>query len=370
MDALDLVITSLGMVSSVGRDVVMACAAIRAGIACAQPLTYFEALDEASQEMEPVTGHPIRGLTEGFTLIGRWLLLARACVADLIHQGALPDATHASFWHATGIRVVTPYHGDERFGVEASDAAPSREPIRRAYLQPLLEALRLPIDERNADLLCQGPSGAIQSIHEASGWMEARGLERMLVIAADSYCDPLTLEWLAGYRRLKAPENPQGLMPGEAGACFLLESAASARRRSPSMCFAIASAAIRVEQNHFFSRKPNTGIALAEALEETLAGAMPRAPFAGCMVSDLNGENWRANEWGYARIRLAQWFAEGPSLMLPAVSLGDTGAASGAGSVCVAARALARGYARGAQILVVSSSERGHVGAMCLSMKG
>ncbi|MCY1044802.1 hypothetical protein OV208_26035 [Corallococcus sp. bb12-1] len=367
---MDIVITSLGMVSSVGRDVVTTCAAIRAGIVCAQPLTYFDVLDETSQEMEPITGHPVRGLTEGFTIIGRWLRLARACVADLLHQGALPDATDAAFWRLTGLRVVTPYHGDERFGGEASDADASKAPVRLAYLQPLLEALRLPIDERNVDILCQGPAGAVQSIHEAGRWMETRGLDRVLVIAADSYCDPLTMEWLAGDRRLKTPEHPYGLMPGEAGACFLLESAASARRRQPPMCFAVASSAVRMEQNHFFSRKPNTGVALAEALEETLAGAMLQAPFAGSIVSDLNGENWRANEWGYVRIRLDSRLAERLQLMLPASSLGDTGAASGAGSVCVAARALARAYARGAQILVVSSSERGHVGAMCLSMKG
>ncbi|RYZ41455.1 MAG: hypothetical protein EOO71_11925 [Myxococcaceae bacterium] len=367
---MDVVITSLGMVSSVGGDVVTACAAIRAGIVRAQPLTYFEVLDEASQDLEPITGHPVRGLTEGFTIIGRWLRLARACVADLLHQGALPDATHAAFWRATGLRVVVPHLLDDRFGGDANDASASTEPVRLAYLQPLLGALHLPIEERNVDILCLGSTGAIQSIQEASRWLQARGLDRVLVIAADSYCDPLTLEWLAGARRLKTPENPVGLMPGEAGACFLLEAAASARRRKPAMCFPIASAAVRIEQHHLFSRKPNTGVALAEALEETLVGAALEVPFAGSIVSDLNGENWRANEWGYARLRLESRLAAGLHLMLPALSLGDTGAASGAGGVCVAARALARGYARGAQILVVSSSERGHVGAMCLSMKG
>lgn len=366
---MDIVISSLGMVSSVGRDVVTACAAIRAGIVRARPLTYFQVLDETSQEMEPITGHPLRGLTEGFTIIGRWLQLARACVADLLHQGALPDSSHASFWRSTGVLAVTPYHNDDRFGSEASDASSSTEPVRLAYLQPLLDALRLPIDERNADILCLGPAGAIHAIHQASRWMATRGLERLLVIAVDSYCDPLTLEWLAGYRRLKTPENPYGLMPGEAGACFLLESAASARRRQPPMWFATSSVAVRVEQNHFFSRKPNVGVALAESLEETLTGAALKGPFTGSLVSDLNGENWRANEWGYARLRLEQRLAEGFHLILPAISLGDTGAASGAVGVCVAARALARGYARAEQILVVSSSERGHVGAMCLAMK-
>lgn len=366
---MDIIISGLGMVSSVGRDVVTACAAIRAGIVRARPLTYFRVLDETSQEMEPITGHPLRGLTEGFTIIGRWLQLARACVADLRHQGALPGSAHASFWRATGILAVTPYHNDDRFGGEASDASSSTEPIRLAYLRPLLEALRLPIDERNADILCVGPAGAIQAIHQANRWMTPRGLERLIVIAVDSYCDPLTLEWLAGYRRLKTPENPCGLIPGEAGACFLLESTVSAHRRQPSMWLSIPSVTLQAEQNHFFSQKPNLGVTLASCLEETLTGAALKGPFTGSLVLDLNGENWRANEWGYARLRLEQRLAENLHLILPAISLGDTGAASGAVSVCVAARALARGHARADQILVVSSSERGHVGVMCLAMR-
>jgi 3-oxoacyl-[acyl-carrier-protein] synthase-1 len=368
---LEVVVTSLGMVSSVGRDVVTACAAMRAGIVRAQPLTYFQALDETSQEMEPITGHPVRALTEGFTIIGRWLGLARGCVSDLLRQGALPDASDVAFWRSTGVLAVTPYHDDDRFGGEASDdAPPSTEPVRLAYLQPLLEGLGLPIDERNAEVLCLGAAGAVHAIHQASRWMADRGLERLLVIAVDSYCDPLTLEWLLQYRRLKTPEHPQGLMPGEAGACFLLESAASARRRQPPMQLAIVSAAVRMEKDHFFTRKPNLGVALAEALEEVLAGAALKAPFAGSLVSDLNGENWRANEWGYARLRLGQKLAEGLHLVLPATSVGDTGAASGAVGLCVAARALVRGYARAEHVVTVSSSERGQVGAVCLKLKG
>lgn len=363
-------ITSLGMVSSVGQDVVTACAAIRAGIVRARPLPYFQVLDETSQEVGPITGHPVRALTEGFTIIGRWLRLARGCIADLLRQGSLPDASHTSFWGSTGVLAVTPYHDDDRLGGEASDEPSSTEPVRSAYLQPLLEALRLPIDERHAEVLPIGPAGAIHAIHQAARWMEARGLERLLVIAVDSYCDPLTLDWLAGYGRLKTPENPCGLMPGEAGACFLLESAASARRRHPPMRFAISSAAVQVEKNHFFSRKPNLGVALAESLRETVAGAALKGPFEGSLVSDLNGENWRSKEWGHALLRLRPYLGEGLHLMLPATSVGDTGAASGAVNVCVATRALVRGYARAEHILVVSSSERGQVGAVCLKREG
>ncbi len=52
--------------------------------------------------------------------------------------------------------------------------------------------------------------------------------------------------------------------------------------------------------------------------------------------------------------------------MVPAASLGDVGAASGAVARGVTARSFARGYARGPATLIVSSSERGDVGALVL----
>ncbi|MBU8899862.1 hypothetical protein KRR26_30050 [Corallococcus sp. M34] len=289
-------------------------------------------------------------------------------MADLLRQGAIPDRTPTSFWQATGLLVVTPYH-DERFGSEPTEAPSSDEPIRMAYLHPLLAALKLPIDLNNVGLLRQGPAGTIHAISQGSHWMSQRGLERLIVIAADSYCDPLTLDWLMSARRIKTPEVPCGLMPGEAGACLLLETATSARRRNPPMCFPVLGAAVREEPCHFFSRKPNVGAMLAASLAEALGGTARREPFTGSIVSDLNGENWRATEWGYARVRLARSISDALHVMMPATSLGDTGTSSAMVSVCVAAMALRRGYARAEQILVVSSSERGHVGALRLSMK-
>ncbi|NOJ81800.1 hypothetical protein HNV28_26285 [Myxococcus xanthus] len=246
---------------------------------------------------------------------------------------------------------------------DAEDASPSTEPVRLAYLEPLLEALQLPIEERNAEVLCLGHAGALHAIHQAKHWMESHGLERLIVVAVDSYCEPLTLEWLAGHRRLKTLTNPCGLMPGEAGACFLLESTLSARRRQPPMQVGVSSAAVREEHADPGQGGRNPGDVLAGCLAESLAGDIAGGAFGGSLVLDLNGENWRSSEWGYARVRLRDYLRDDVQLMLPATSVGDTGAASGAVNVCVAIRALARGYARSDKVLVASSSERGHVGS-------
>jgi 3-oxoacyl-[acyl-carrier-protein] synthase-1 len=76
------------------------------------------------------------------------------------------------------------------------------------------------------------------------------------------------------------------------------------------------------------------------------------------VVSDLNGERHRAHEWMFAEARalryeglLREW--------TPAEGIGDAGAAMGGVCVGVGAIALARGYARAAEVLVWGASDEG-----------
>lgn len=356
------VITGVGMISSVGRDVAASCAAIRAGVSRPRPLEDFKLLDEDTGELVPVTGHPVRGVTEGFGIVGRWMRLGRACVADLVQHSE--RGSDADFWNRTGLMAIAPYPDSDRFG--ASENSPSVA-VRQAYLEPLRASLKLPLE--HADLLCTGPAGAVEALQRAEGWMAAAALERVLVLAVDSYCDPLTLEWLVKNRRLKTTDEAVGLAPGEAGACFLLEGMSSARQRQARTQVAVEGVAVQLEKHHLRAEGVNVGQALSAALAQTLACcAAPRV--AGDLLSDLNGESWRAAELGYALARSPQRFGEGLRVIAPAVSLGETGAASCAVSICVAVRALLRGYARTERVLIASSSELGHVGTLCLSKAG
>ncbi len=105
---------------------------------------------------------------------------------------------------------------------------------------------------------------------------------------------------------------------------------------------------------------------LATVLQEALETASPDKPFQGDIVCDLNGENWRARELGSAWVRARGRLGEDVRLVAPAESLGETGAASGAVGVCVAVRSLLRRYSRSSQVVLLSSAESGHVGAMVL----
>ena len=74
-------VTGIGMVSSLGLDVVTSCAAARAGIVRAQELDV-QIVDRETQDLVPVVGHVIP-LTQGFTHTGRLLRIAQLALADL-----------------------------------------------------------------------------------------------------------------------------------------------------------------------------------------------------------------------------------------------------------------------------------------------
>ena len=86
------------------------------------------------------------------------------------------------------------------------------------------------------------------------------------------------------------------------------------------------------------------------------------------VYADLDGGTARATDWGHAAVRVEAQVGGLPEvLLLPALSLGNTGAASGAVAICAAARSFVRNYAPGDNILLCSSSETGEVGAALIS---
>ncbi len=86
------------------------------------------------------------------------------------------------------------------------------------------------------------------------------------------------------------------------------------------------------------------------------------------LVSDHNGENYRASELGHAIVRLRadhEAFAA-PLVTYPAASFGDTGAASALLAIVTVVRAFARNHALADTALVLASSDGGLRGAAAI----
>jgi len=360
---MSLAITAMGMVSSVGLDVATTCASIRAGIQRPRDIDYFTVLDAEEQEPKPLTGRPIHGYTDGFTSVGLWLRLAIGSAQDMADRGGLPPAEDAAFWSRTGLIAVTPSLATSRF---ADDRGISEQRIREGFLNPLIASLRWPVQPAMTRVLPIGHAGAIDAIRRSAAAVSNGTLDRVIVIAADSYLDPWSLDWLNQSDRLKSDDNPFGLVPGEAGACFLVESdQARSARTAPVLGYAEGASVAAAEQPRP-PDAPRLGEGLAQAISGCIAAAK-LAPFSGLMITDLNGEPSRAQDWGSARVRVGQDIAEEAALMLPCASLGETGAASGAVAVCLALCALQRGYAGGRHVLIASNSEDGYAASVCVA---
>ncbi len=142
---------------------------------------------------------------------------------------------------------------------------------------------------------------------------------------------------------------------------MLVEPAAGARRREAAVQAVVERVAVDVEPRHFFSDLPSAGEALSRALRGVIT-----APLDGDVVVDLNGELWRAAEWGSTRVRLSSLLRGAASEIVPAMSLGDTGAAGGVGRRVPRRPRLRQGPRLERVVIVVSSSEHGPVGAIAL----
>ncbi|MDA8137276.1 MAG: hypothetical protein M0036_01380 [Desulfobacteraceae bacterium] len=361
MDSLG--ITSIGLISSVGRDAATSCASIRAGISRIGPVEHFPVLDMDSQNARPLSGHPIRGLTDGYSALARWLVLSRLAFLDLVAFGALPSNGDTAFWQNTGLVVVLPVLDDDRLEY-AAHCHP--ENIDATFVQPLLERLGYPLRRQNIELLAQGRTGILQALMKADGDFKSRRFARCILLAVDAYLDGSTLGWLAEADRLKTEERETGLMPGEAAAAVMVEPLSSAKSQGAKSLATICHAVHAEEIAPFLSDTPNHGKSLSTTIKAVLKHPNITAPFKGDIIADLNGENWRAYEFGAAVSRLPREILGDYQLVLPCTSVGDTGAASTALQLVIGARALQRGYASSHFCLIACSSLDGQVGAILL----
>jgi 3-oxoacyl-[acyl-carrier-protein] synthase-1 len=315
--------------------------------------------------MVPLIGHQVWGLTEGKAAIPRWLAMASRAFGDLRKAAQLPDARDLAFWKRTGIVLVGPTLDTERF-LFAPLCHP--EVIRDTYVDPLMRSLGVPVDPAAMFFLPLGRTGALRALTGVDVLLGQASVDRMIVIAADSYLDGHSLEWLTETERLKSAEQPTGLMPGEAAVAILIHGGEQGGQSRSGGGVRVRAVAIDAEEEEYATGRQN-GRALARAMTAVLASAGMPAPIEGDLYDDLNGESWRAYEFGSALAQISVDVLQVRRFITPAMSIGDVGAASTLLGVAVAARAFERGYARANAAIVTSMSRSGKVGAVLVGQE-
>jgi len=345
------VITGLGMISPVGLNMAQTCASVRAGISRFQEYEDYTCEPEELDwgDPEPLVGSrvPDPDLERNVPRIPTLILEA---LQDLIQNAGIKRETFSQ----ASIYIALP----------SPDRTGQRRGGRREPFTDILEKA-LPSTSGELKFFTNGPVGFFAAMEEAILRLRKGQSQFCIVGGADSYQDQNTLAWLDRSGRLKSNRNWDGFIPGEAAAVLLLESRARAEERGANIFAMTRGLGKGLEKNPVGTDRPSSGEGLAQAIRAAIGGAENPLEIEW-VAGDLNGESYRAKEWGLGQVMLQKNFRGAKHIWHPADSLGDVGAASGAVLVSLAARALEKGYAPAEKCLIFAGSDDGSRGALLL----
>jgi 3-oxoacyl-[acyl-carrier-protein] synthase I len=362
-----IVVTDRALVSALGVDAVTACAAARAGMSRARRLVL--QLDSPETEKDvPLVGHAADSIALGFDNYGRLLRLLSVALRDLGSHGVINDAADLYLAVPNPARVAQSVKlvedEEERAELEEDLEDEDKQPASVETTQKLVaDACRVVAFKPKLNLtrvFSSGHTAFAEALNAALLDLRAGKTKLALVGAVESLITTSALGWLRSTNRLKTEANPVGLLPGEAACLVLLERFDAVRKRQSEQVYGAVDRVVLANAEHaFFEQTLSDGKSLAKVmLDAVVPGGKPDVfPW---LITDLNGEEYRAREWGHAQVHLAglappAW--KRSPYLVPAINFGDTGAASAGIGMLMALHAFHRRCAPSACALVSSCSD-------------
>jgi uncharacterized protein (TIGR02270 family) len=207
-------------------------------------------------------------------------------------------------------------------------------------------------------ILRAGNASAFQALREARALLESGRVESCVVGGVDSYLNVDDLVRFEQTYRLKQEAVAQGFIPGEGAAFLAVAPRTDGLEKWCSEIVGVGLAEEDAETTVLEGGHP-TGKGLQRALEAALGDAQLPESCIDFRVSDLNGEEYRGLESMIVLGRFYRTQRESMPIWLPAASVGEIGAASGALLVIVASVGIRRGYAPGGVAMCEASSDTG-----------
>jgi 3-oxoacyl-[acyl-carrier-protein] synthase I len=194
----------------------------------------------------------------------------------------------------------------------------------------------------------------------------ARGaFDMCLVVGVDSYLAPETLEWIEACDQLHGGgplNNAWGFIPGEAAGAVLMGLPDAAQRTGIAPLGELVSVGVGMESRLIKTEDVCIGEGLTQAFRAALQ-ELPPGEQVHDVYCDLNGEPYRADEFGFAALRTGGRFRAASDFVSPADCWGDVGAAGAMLHLALALIACRKRYAKGDLAMVWGSSESGQRGA-------
>lgn len=332
-----LAITGIGLVTPVGLSAAASIAAMRAGISRIGDLPGFTVPD-AKGGPQSATGAAVPIVPGNRQGPARLLRLAEQALREAVSDARLSQKQRCALFVGTpgphpGRRVL---------------------PFTPVLFQGLENALAGLVGGARVQLFETGRAAALQATRMAAAALTAENPpDAVIVGGVDSLSNPLTMSFLQSKNRLREGKKSTGILPGEGAGFLVMETTDRAIKRGATILATVEAAAGGVDMTP--ADKPNRAVVLGRVLRGV---ADKLTDPAMLIISDLNGERHRAYEWMFASTR-APFYHSGTPHWLPAESIGDAGAATGAIDSAWAVTALRRGYAGGSEALVWGASDEG-----------
>ena len=342
-----MTLTATAARTAVGGGAAQTAASIRAGLARlgAHPTHEARRRDPEWEEPEPLNVAAAPGIDPALRGAERLHALLIPVLTDLVQSASFQRRDLGQC--ALVVALPTP------------DEAVATWRLGETFLAELARRTGLGFKIMRQSL--SGHAAGVELLAEASALLSSGEAQSCIVAGVDSYLSADRLALLDEGYRLKSARNVDGFCPGEAAAAVLLEG--PRQRRSGAPRATIAAIGLGLEPEPLASEKVSTGAGLCEALR----GALPADKSPDFLLCDLNGESYRAFEWGIAQARLGARLEGVGRAVMPARSVGDVGAATGPLLITVAVEAFSRGWAPGEEALIFTASEGSLRGAARVS---
>ena len=326
-----------GAVTAVGLTASQSCAAIRAGLSAFSEVMLF------APPREPVLGASVPARAHLKSPPARWLgSMAARAIREAIGDRELDLSRTALF-----LALADAYR--QHAAVEGDPSAVLRA-IQRRFQSTF---------HSSSMIIQRGRAGAFEALAAARVLLERGVVTHCLVGGVDSLVNGADAQRLSTAGRLHDFDNPQGTIPGEGAAFWLL---ASEREAGVAQLLGVG---LDQEVDSALGERYAVGQGLRSALTAAARNADCDETLVNFRVSDMNGERYHA--WDSTLGASRFYRAPRPELPVwyPASCTGDIGAAAGALSVIFAANAITRGYASGPIAMCEASSDDG-LRAACL----
>ncbi len=371
-------IAGIGLCSSLGgcQD---ACAAFRAGLTRFSEHDNVKVMFSGDEEPTPLTVAPAATNLMGYQGVGRMIKLLAGAHSDL-----LSNLNHPVPKEGLVILLAMPDPQTRADEMELEDV--SRDERLQAYADLVVMPLFARIDPELNNIPMQMVFGEriafARILKKATDFLANGTAQHCLLLVADSLVDDKVLDKLLGENQLKTADNPVGFIPGE-GAAMMLLSASGSQNTRANISLAIDNTTLedtRRQTDETPAEEPVLADDDLEAAQKLKAEervqwqdnklfTMIRSlllskyenQYLPQLVSDMNGQENRAIEYGLIQVGFQQFYPQAHSLEEKVIALGfaEVGAMMGPLAMATIVASVQRGYARNHEFIISLSEENG-----------